>query len=102
MTDTQPHGSVSDGDGVVGALSATMHKDPPVVIDRAAFNQGVGAKYPPPHRGDGRDGHPRRAWAPCGDVVGAICARDHKGVGNECVAENKLVMEVGCTVSRSR
>lgn len=47
MTDTQPHGSVSDGDGVVGALSATMHKDPPVVIDRAAFNQGVGAKYPP-------------------------------------------------------
>lgn len=47
MTDTQPHGSVSDGDGVVGALSATMHKDPPVVIDRAAFSQGVGAKYPP-------------------------------------------------------
>ena len=28
-------------------------------------------------------------------VTGPVCARDYKGVGNECVAENKLVVQPG-------
>lgn len=29
----------------------------------------------------------------CGDTVGALCARDFKGVGNQYVAEGKLIIE---------
>lgn len=41
-------------DGVMDALLATDHKDPPVVaIDRAAFNQGKNAQYAPQYYEDG-------------------------------------------------
>lgn len=60
-----------NGDGnLSGALAANpgmkqtsyvLIEQPTVVIDRAAFNQGVNAQYDPPHRADGRDGHPRGA-----------------------------------------
>ena len=35
------------GEGFCPTLSARQFKDPPIVIDRAAFNQGVAAKFPP-------------------------------------------------------
>lgn len=44
-------------------IAARNYKDPPIlvtdpiVIDRAAYNQGQNAQYPPPHRADRPDGH---------------------------------------------
>lgn len=71
--------------------------DPPILIDRAAFNQGVNAKYPPPHRNDRDLRHPHgtRATRYClsngEDVIGPLCARDYKGVGSEYVNEGKVI-----------
>lgn len=74
--------------------------DDVTVIDRAAYNQGENAQYPPPHRTDGPDGHAGVARPACGgvllsngdDVIGALCARDHKGVGSQYVKEGKVVV----------
>lgn len=89
----------------VGTLTARCYKDPPVVIepfviDRAAFNQGKNALYPPPYRADERDGHARCEGSACRyvgnsngqGICGPICARDYKGVGNEYVAEGKVML----------
>ena len=89
----------------VGGLYSTPDGsafDPtPVVIDRAAFNQGANAQYPPPHRTDERDGHHRGEGAARGRVlasngeeyVRALCARDFKGVGSQYVSEGKVIVQ---------
>ena len=72
----------------------------PTIIDRAAFNQGKNAQYesrieegqtmsPLVARG------PHAVAQPIADLeqksVGALCARDYKGVGNQYVDEGKLI-----------
>lgn len=52
MQDGQAHGTIMDGTSPT--LNA-MHEQP-IVIDRAAYNQGGAALYAPPHRADGSDG----------------------------------------------
>ena len=75
-----------------------MHEQP-IVIDRAAYNQGENAAYPPPHRADGSDGPAgcegsQRCSASNGeDVVSALCARDWKGVGSQYVTDGKVVCQ---------
>lgn len=72
----------------------------PIVVDRAAFNQGKNAAYPP-HREVGCD---ERAGcegaARCGvqasngeQLIGALCARDYKGVGTQFVNEGKVICQ---------
>lgn len=73
-----------------------------VVIDRASFNQGANARFPPPHREAGRDGHAGGEEPACGrvfasngeDVVGTLCARDWRGVGNQFVREGKVICQM--------
>ena len=86
-------------DGMAPTLLSHMQKDAPIVIDRAAYNQGANAQYTP-HIPAARnyDGHPggegsaRDCVLSNGqDVVGALCARDFKGVGSEYVQEGKVI-----------
>ena len=95
MQDGQAKGGVSED--VSTTLNASHEQ--PIIIDRAAFNQGENAKYPPPYRADGHDGHPggegsARCQLSNGDeVTGALCARDWKGVGSQYVMEGKVVCQ---------
>ena len=74
--------------------SLTCLHEQPIVIDRAAYNQGENAAYPP-HRADGSDGRPRGEGSARGmhDTVGALCARDSKGVGEQYVREGKVIVQ---------
>jgi len=88
-------------------IAARNYKDPPIlvtdpiVIDRAAYNQGQNAQYPP-HRADRPDGHAGGEVAARDsvllsngqDIVGALCARDYKGVGSQFVYEGKVILQV--------
>ena len=73
----------------------------PIVVDRAAFNQGKNAAYPPPHREVGRDERPgcEGATRCCvqasngEQLIGALCARDYKGVGTQFVNEGKVICQ---------
>lgn len=86
-------------------IAARNYKDPPIlvtdpiVIDRAAYNQGQNAQYPPPHRADRPDGHAGGEGAARDsvllsngqDIVGALCARDYKGVSSQFFEEGKVI-----------
>lgn len=62
-------------------------------LDRASFNQGKNAKFniaveeeiaqPIVSRGPGGGN----------DIVGSLCARDYKGVGNQYVNEGKIIVQ---------
>ena len=117
MASAHTNAEIGEG-GVTPTLIAHIAKDAPVlataqtcsqpstpfddttVIDRAAYNQGENAAYPPPHRADGRDGHVGGEGAARGrvllsngeDVVGALCARDYKGVGSQYFHEGKVIV----------
>jgi len=78
-------------------LVATDYKDPQLVcygLDRASFNQGEHALYdfsveeelaqPLVARGPGGGN---------GETVGALCARDYKGIGNQYVSEGKCIVQ---------
>lgn len=70
-------------DGMAPTLLSHMQKDAPIVIDRAARNYDG---YP------GGEGSARDCVLSNGqDVVGALCARDFKGVGSEYVQEGKVI-----------
>lgn len=45
MASGQAHAEI--GEDVSQTMSARQFKDPPIVIDRAAYNQGANAQYPP-------------------------------------------------------
>lgn len=64
-----------------------------IMLDRAAYNQGTNAKYdfsiieggacPNDH-----SARPKRCMLSNGDrIVGSLCARDYKGVGNEYIED---------------
>lgn len=58
-------------------------------LDRAMFNQGVNAAYKPSIEKE-------LSQTLVSKGPGAVCARDYKGVGNEYVQENKLVVGSLC------
>lgn len=95
LQDGQANGGICDDHAPT--LNA-MHEQP-IVIDRAAYNQGENAAYPPPHRADGGDGpagcegSPRCSASNGEDVVSALCARDWKGVGSQYVTDGKVVCQ---------
>lgn len=95
LQDGQANGGICDDHAPT--LNA-MHEQP-IVIDRAAYNQGENAAYPPPHRADGSDGpacsegSPRCSASNGEDVVSALCARDWKGVGSQYVTDGKVVCQ---------
>ena len=63
-------------------------------IDRAAFNQGENAQFG--FSVTEEQSPTIVAKGPGGGIhktVGALCARDHKGVGNQYVSEGKLVIQ---------
>ena len=66
---------------------------PCIAIDRAAFNQGKNAKYD--FSVQEEIAQPLLAKGPGGgtDTVGALCARDYKGVGNQYVDEGKVIVQ---------
>lgn len=66
MADTQPNTAVSDE--MCGALSAHSKKDPPVACTAVSCIASNGQ-----------------------DVIGALCARDGKGVGSQFVTEGKVI-----------
>jgi DNA (cytosine-5)-methyltransferase 1 len=86
----------SRSDGTADTLVATDYKDPQIVcygIDRASFNQGKNAKF-----GFSIEENLAQtivAKGPGGNdrTVGALCARDFKGVGNQYVDEGKLILQ---------
>lgn len=45
MADTQMHTAIEEN--LASTFTSRMFKDPPIIIDRAAFNQGKNAQYPP-------------------------------------------------------
>jgi len=47
MASGQANAEISGEQDPSPALAARQHKNPPILIDRAAFNQGENAKYPP-------------------------------------------------------
>jgi hypothetical protein len=72
-------------------------------LDRASFNQGQNAKYDFAIESDLSP--TILAKGPGGggsdQVIGALCARDYKGVGNQYVNEGKVVIQkVGSSTKR--
>lgn len=96
MQDGQANGTICE-DGTSTTLNASHEQ--PIIIDRAAFNQGENAKYPPPYRAERHDGHAGGEGSACcmpsngEQVVGPLCARDWKGVGSQYVSEGKVICE---------
>ena len=67
------------------------------VIDRAAYNQGINAKYDMIVKRGG-DAHVNSKRSPCGSCpypswnkVGALCATDYKWVQQEQVDQGKII-----------
>jgi len=62
-------------------------------LDRASFNQGKNAKYDISIQEE--IAQPLVARGPGGgnDTIGALCARDYKGVGNQFVDEGKVIIQ---------
>ncbi len=84
-------------DGKADTLVATDYKDPQIVcygLDRSSFNQGKNAKFG--FSVDKELAAPLVAKGPGGGIcetVGALCARDYKGVGNQYVDEGKCIIQ---------
>ena len=76
---------------------ATDFKDPQMIcygLDRASFNQGKNALYD--FSVEEELAQPLVARGPGGgysQTVGALCARDYKGVGNQYVNEGKCILQ---------
>ena len=62
-------------------------------LDRASFNQGQNALYD--FSVEEELAQPLVARGPGGteQTVGALCARDYKGVGNQYVSEGKCIIQ---------
>lgn len=77
-------------------LSARDYKQPQAVVyglDRASFNQGQNALYD--FSVEEEKAQTLVAKGPGGgtsETVGALCARDYKGVGNQYVSEHKIIL----------
>ena len=84
-------------DGTADTLVATDYKDPQLVcygLDRASFNQGQNALYD--FSVEQELAQPLIARGPGGgtdETVGALCARDYKGIGNQYVWEGKCIVQ---------
>lgn len=82
-------------------LGARDYKQPQAVcygLDRASFNQGENAKYN--FAVDEEIAQTIVARGPGGgtkDTVGALCARDYKGVGSQYVNEGKVIVQEAYT-----
>lgn len=78
-------------------MVATDYKDPQLVcygLDRASFNQGQNALYD--FSVEEELAQPLIARGPGGgtdETVGALCARDYKGIGNQYVWEGKCIVQ---------
>ena len=87
--------SVCHYEDVSPTLATTHHGEPAVCygLDRASFNQGKNAKYDFSVEED--KAQPIVARGPGGgnDVIGSLCARDSKGVGNQYVEEGKCIVQ---------
>jgi hypothetical protein len=86
------------GEEVGNTLSARDYKQPQAVVyglDRASFNQGQNAKYDFAIESDLSP--TILAKGPGGggsdQVIGALCARDYKGVGSQYVDEGKCIVQ---------
>lgn len=101
-------GSLCAADGPKGVTGQSVSEGKvicqlvePIVIDRAAYNQGANAAYPPPHRADGGHGRAGCPRAACDsvqlssgdDVMGTLCADDHKGVNSQYVNDGKVICQ---------
>ena len=84
-------------DGTADSLLATDFKDPQIVcygLDRASFNQGKNAQYDFSVQEEIAQPIIARGPGGCtGSTVGALCARDYKGVGSQYVNEGKCVIQ---------
>lgn len=87
MQDTKLHGRSNEG----------IDPESVIAIDRYAFNQGENAKYDfsiiGGYRSNNRSKRPKRCMLSNGDrIIGSLCARDYKGVGNEYIEEGKVIV----------
>ena len=82
-------------------IKARDYKDPQCVaygIDRASFNQGQNAQFS--FSVEEELAQTIVAKGPgggCNEAVGALCARDYKGVGSQYVDEGKCIIQAVCS-----
>ena len=84
------------GDGTADTLVATDYKNPQLVcygLDRASFNQGKNAQYDFSVQEELAQTLVAKGPGGGTDTVGALCARDYKGVGSQYVYEGKLIVQ---------
>ena len=63
-------------------------------LDRASFNQGKNAQYDFSIEEDLAQTLVARGGGCCNDkIIGALCARDYKGVGSQYVSEGKCIIQ---------
>ena len=85
------------GDAGRGSRAA-HHRD-----GQGGVQPGQERAVPPPHRGDGPDGHPggegpaRCVLSNGEEVIGALCACDHKWVQNQQVNQGKIICQIRST-----
>jgi len=85
-------------DEITDPLTSSDFKDPIKVcygLDRASFNQGQNAQFD--FSIEEEKAQTLVAKGPGGGIsntVGALCARDYKGVGNQYVDEGKVIVQV--------
>ena len=83
-------------DGTADTLVATDYKDPQLVcygLDRFSFNQGKNAQYDFSVQEELAQTLVAKGPGGGTDTVGALCARDYKGVGSQYVYEGKLIVQ---------
>ena len=84
------------GEEIGNTLGARDYKQPQAVcygLDRASFNQGQNAKYNFSVENDLAQTIVAKGPGGTDRTVGALCARDYKGVGNQYVNDGKLVIQ---------
>lgn len=65
---------------------------PPILLERQSLRGGTSPSREPRKEAAGDAGASVKSTGSHGELVGALCARDFKGVGNQYVTEGKLVI----------
>lgn len=83
-------------ENVSPTLATTHHGEPAVCygLDRASFNAGQNAKFDFSVEEDKAPTVVARGPGGGNDVIGSLCARDFKGVGNQYVEEGKCIVQL--------